>query len=135
MDHLVEYYVQARPLGFWGPVRREALRRGLIADSPPGRKPWFSRDWTPAEADAWTRHDAGAAALSAACYLLVAVGVAGALLLRVWGFIALAASAICAWVMFRMIDPKLRALSAAFEANQARHLARVERATRWEETP
>ena len=30
MDHLVGYYVAARPCGFWGPVRREAIRRGLI---------------------------------------------------------------------------------------------------------
>jgi Na+/proline symporter len=30
MDHLVRYYVQSRPIGFWGPVRREAERRGLI---------------------------------------------------------------------------------------------------------
>jgi hypothetical protein len=30
MDHLVKYYVMARPCGFWGPVRREAIRRGLI---------------------------------------------------------------------------------------------------------
>ncbi len=30
MDHLVRYYVQSRPLGFWGPVRREAERQGLI---------------------------------------------------------------------------------------------------------
>ena len=30
MDHLVRYYVMARPWGCWGPVRREAIRRGLI---------------------------------------------------------------------------------------------------------
>jgi solute:Na+ symporter, SSS family len=30
MDHLVRYYVMARPLGFWDPVRREAVRRGLL---------------------------------------------------------------------------------------------------------
>ena len=30
MDHLVRYYVAARPCGFWGPVRREAIKRGLI---------------------------------------------------------------------------------------------------------
>lgn len=30
MDHLVKYYVMARPLGFWKPVRDEALLRGLI---------------------------------------------------------------------------------------------------------
>ena len=30
MDHLVKYYVQARPIGLWGPVKREAQKRGLI---------------------------------------------------------------------------------------------------------
>ncbi len=30
MDHLVKYYVRARPVGWWGPVRREAERRGLL---------------------------------------------------------------------------------------------------------
>lgn len=30
MEHLVRYYVQSRPVGWWGPVRREAERRGLI---------------------------------------------------------------------------------------------------------
>jgi Na+/proline symporter len=31
MDRLVKIYVQTRPIGFWGPVRREAERRGLLA--------------------------------------------------------------------------------------------------------
>jgi len=30
MDHLVRYYVMSRPLGFWKPIRDEAVRRGLI---------------------------------------------------------------------------------------------------------
>ncbi len=30
MDHLVKYYAQARPIGFWGPVRKEAERRGML---------------------------------------------------------------------------------------------------------
>jgi len=30
MDHLVSYYVMSRPIGFWGPVRKEAIKRGLI---------------------------------------------------------------------------------------------------------
>jgi len=35
LDHLVRYYVMARPLGFWGPIRQEAERRGLI-ETPKG---------------------------------------------------------------------------------------------------
>ncbi len=30
MDHLVKYYVMSRPIGFWGPVKKEAIKRGLI---------------------------------------------------------------------------------------------------------
>jgi len=30
MDNLVKFYVMSRPIGWWGPVRREAERRGLI---------------------------------------------------------------------------------------------------------
>ncbi len=30
MDHLVRYYVMSRPIGFWGPVKKEAIRQGLI---------------------------------------------------------------------------------------------------------
>ncbi len=32
MDHLVKFYVMSRPIGFWGPVKREAIRRGLIKE-------------------------------------------------------------------------------------------------------
>ena len=133
MDHLVEYYVQARPAGWWGPVKAEAIRRGMISDEVVLKKPLFAQDWTPHEADSWSRHDVFAAILSAACYLFIAVGVAGALLLKWWGFAALAGCAITGWLMFKIIDPKLKALSAAFEEAQAGHLARVNRVTRWEE--
>jgi SSS family solute:Na+ symporter len=30
MDILVKFYARVRPFGFWGPVRREAVRRGLV---------------------------------------------------------------------------------------------------------
>ena len=46
---------------------------------------------------------------------------------------ALAVSILCAWLMFRIIDPKLRALSLAFEGDQAHYLDRVNKTTRWEE--
>ena len=135
MEHLVRYYVQARPAGFWGPVRRLAIERGLITEHSSTRRPLFADDWTPEDADEWTRHDYVASALSAACYLLVAVGIAGSLLLAPWGFVALVAAVPCAWAMFRIIDPKLKALSKAFEANQAGYLEDVDRATKWEAAP
>jgi len=34
--------------------------------------------------------------------------------------------------MFRIIDPKLRALSVAFESDQAHYLDRLNKRTRWE---
>jgi solute:Na+ symporter, SSS family len=30
MNHLVKYYVQSRPIGWWGPVKAEAIRQGLL---------------------------------------------------------------------------------------------------------
>ena len=60
---------------------------------------------------------------------------AGSLLLRPWGFLCLLASIICGWLMFRIIDPKLKALSVAFGEQQAGYLERVDQKTRWEEAP
>jgi hypothetical protein len=30
MEVLVKFYAKVRPFGFWGPVRRECVRRGLV---------------------------------------------------------------------------------------------------------
>lgn len=134
MDHLVDYYVQARPAGFWGPVKREAIRRGRIpATESHKAHGLFQKDWTPEEADMWTVHDVAASALSAACYVFVAIGVAGALLMKAWGAVCLVASVVTGWLMFRVIDPKLKAMSVAFGENQADYLERINKKTRWEE--
>ena len=37
MNHLVRYYVQSRPIGWWGPVRLEAEKRGLLKTAPDGQ--------------------------------------------------------------------------------------------------
>ncbi|MBN2207353.1 MAG: sodium:solute symporter [Candidatus Aminicenantes bacterium] len=34
MDRLVKYYVMSRPYGWWKPVHREAVRRGLLPGAP-----------------------------------------------------------------------------------------------------
>ena len=133
MDHLVDYYVQARPAGFWGPVKRQAIERGLVpATESHKAHGLFEKNWTPEEADMWTSHDVVAAALSAACYILVAIGVAGTLMFRPWGYASLLGAMITGGLMFRIIDPKLKAMSVAFEHNQEDYLARVNRKTRWQ---
>jgi Na+/proline symporter len=35
METLVRFYVKVRPFGVWGPVRREAVRRGLVPEKDP----------------------------------------------------------------------------------------------------
>lgn len=93
----------------------------------------FTRSWTADEADCWTWHDLAACVFGVLAFILVTLGVAGALLLQWWGFAALAATAVFTWLTIRVIDPKLRALSAGFEAKQAGFLADVEKQNRWEQ--
>ena len=90
------------------------------------------RDWTAHDADRWTRHDLLACIFSVLAFVLVTVGVAGTLLLQTWGFITLGLSVVFTWLAFKVIDPKLRALSRNFEDRQADYLDAVERRNRWE---
>lgn len=92
----------------------------------------FKTHWTPIEAEEWTSHDVWASVFSILSYFLVTVGLAGALLLQTWGFVTLAAGIVCILLMFRIIDPKLRAISEDFEKKEAQYLARLDRTTRWE---
>ena len=93
----------------------------------------FRQHWTPSDADEWTIHDLIASVLSAASYILVGVGVAGALLLQVWGFIASAVGIVSIVLMYFIIDPKLKALSEAFAERQQEFLEHIDKTTRWEE--
>ena len=92
----------------------------------------FKKDWTPQEADEWTVHDLAASTLGALSFFLVTIGLAGALLLRTWGFVALVGAVVSAVLMFKVIDPKLKALSAAFDERQDGYLEELERKVRWE---
>ena len=61
MDRLVRYYVMTRPLGWWGPVHREAVRRGLIEDDGAGARkrtrPSSAAPGPPSRPSDWTRED------------------------------------------------------------------------------
>lgn len=91
-------------------------------------------DWKPDQADEWGVHDLLACALAVVSYTTIAIGTAGALLLRTWGFVALVVGVISAVLMYVVIDPKLRAMSTAFAERQDEYLRHVERTTRWEQS-
>jgi hypothetical protein len=137
MDHLVRYYVQTRPLGWWEPVRREALRRGLIAPearpSRKGKRPFIRRKWTPEEAESWSREDWIAIVLSPVVYALIIIGVARLLLGLLDGAIVTLGALLGAILLYWVIDPKLRAVSVEYEAKQSKYLAELERSVRWGE--
>jgi Na+/proline symporter len=156
MDHLVRYYLQTRPIGWWGPVHAEAVRRGLIegagvaraeamagsasargAGEDMGRsaasRPLIQRRWTAAEAEEWTREDWIVIALSPLVMAGFMLGVALLLLLQPGGILLTVGALAGTGVMYWVIDPKLRAVSAEYEQRQARYLEELERGVRWEE--
>ena len=163
MDHLVRYYLQTRPLGWWGPVHREAVRRGLIDEgtaaagdgmaaagdgmagsawvgaSGQGRagsarlRPLIKRTWTAAEAEEWTREDWIVIALSPLVMGAFMVGVASLLVLQPGGMLLTTFAVLGSLVIYWVIDPKLRAVSAEYETRQAKYLEELERGVRWEQ--
>ena len=137
MDRLVDYYVMTRPLGWWGPVHDEAVRRGMIEAEAPkqassGRRPLIQRSWTASEAEAWTREDWIAIILSPIVYGLIMFGLVNALLMRWTGVLELIAAFVGMGIIYYVIDPKLRAVSAEYEERQAAYVSRLERGVRWE---
>jgi hypothetical protein len=140
MDHLVRYYLQTRPLGWWGPVHREAVARGLIQEvgqavgGPVSRRPLIKRQWTASEAEEWTREDWIVIGLSPLVMASFMIGVASLLLLQPGGLALTVGAVLGTLVIYWVIDPKLRAVSADYEQRQARYLEELERGVRWEES-
>ena len=139
MDHLIRYYLQTRPLGWWGPVHREAVRRGLIVEqrteAPGGvvaERPFIKRTWTAAEAEEWTREDWIVIALSPIVMASFMLGVAALLLLQPGGLTMTVGAVLGTFLIYWIIDPKLRAVSADYEERQAAYLEDLERGVRWE---
>lgn len=91
------------------------------------------REWTPARAEEWTWEDAAACVFAVLGYLGITVGVALSLLARPLGYAILCGTVVVVVLMHLVIDPKLRAVSAGYEARQAQYLEHLERVVRWEE--
>lgn len=94
---------------------------------------WIKRKWTAQEADRWTKEDYLTFIISPLIYFLLAVGVAFSMLLRWYGWVILGASVILLFIMLRIIDPKLKAISEDYELKQKEYLEDLEKIVRWEE--
>ena len=94
---------------------------------------WIQRKWTPQEADEWKKEDWIAIVLSTLSYIALTIGIALSLLLLTIGFIVLGLGIIFTFLLFYVIDPKLKAISSSYEEKQKAYLESLERIQRWEE--
>lgn len=95
---------------------------------------WIRTEWTPHDADEWTKEDWIAIVLSSLAYVGLTVGVGLSLLLLWEGYVVLALGIVCTIAMFAVIDPKLKTISSGYEKKQKEYLESLERIIRWEET-
>jgi len=138
MDRLVGFYMMTRPLGWWGPVRREAVRRGLIDEqsthtSASDGRPLIRRTWTAEQAGEWTREDWIVIVLSPLVFAFTLFGLTKLLLLQISGLWLVLAAIAGVAAIYWVIDPKLRAVSEEFETTQAKYLEELERSVRWDD--
>ena len=94
---------------------------------------FIKRKWTPHEADEWTKEDWIAIVISPFSYIFICMGLAMSLFLLPLGFLLLGIGIVITFFMFFVIDPKLRAISSAYEKKQREYLKELEKIQRWEE--
>jgi hypothetical protein len=116
-----------------GVGRGEGMAGSAGGEGPASSRPLVKRTWTAEEAEEWTREDWIVIVLSPMVMAFFMVGVASLLLLRPGGILLTAAALFGSGLIYWVIDPKLRAVSAEYEQRQARYLAELERGVRWEE--
>ena len=93
---------------------------------------FIKRNWTPAEADHWTKEDWITIIISSCTYVLLTIGTGLSLLLLPIGFITLGIGIILTIIMHWIIDPKLKVISNEYEKKQHDYLEQLEKNVRWE---
>jgi hypothetical protein len=94
---------------------------------------FIKRQWTPKEAEEWTREDTIAVIISPLIYVLLMIGVALSVLLIPIGYVILAAGVILLLVLLWIINPKLSAVSEGYEKKQKEYIDELERKVKWED--
>ena len=93
----------------------------------------IKKDWSSEAADSWTKEDLFAVILSVLSFFMVFIGTCYAFLLQSIGFIFLGIGAVLTFLTFRIINPKLNAVSADYEKKQKKYLENLEKIIKWEE--
>jgi len=91
------------------------------------------KEWTPDEAEKWTKEDTIAVILSPLVYIMLMIGTALSMLLITAGFVILAVGILTLIVMVRAINPKLTVVSRDYEEKQKQYLEELEKKIKWED--
>ncbi|NCQ35704.1 hypothetical protein GW813_11680 [bacterium] len=91
------------------------------------------RRWTAEQADAWTREDWLVVVLSPLSMAALMLGVVQSLLLQAGGIAMLVAAVCLIFLIYWIIDPKLRSISQEYESRQAAYVEQLERRLRWQD--
>lgn len=94
---------------------------------------FIRRQWTPREADEWTKEDTIAVVISPLIYIMLMLGTALAVMLQWIGFVVLGAGVALLLFLFYVINPKLSAISDEYEKKQKHYIEELERQVKWEE--
>ena len=94
---------------------------------------FIRREWTPREAEEWTKEDTITIILSPLVYVLLTLGTAFSLLLMTEGYLMLGAGIVLGLLMVYIINPKLKVVSTEYEKKQQEYLDDLEKHVKWED--
>ena len=94
---------------------------------------FIRRQWTPKDAENWTKEDTITVIISPLIYVALMIGMVLSLLLIPAGFVILAAGILLLLFMIYVINPKLSAVSEEYERKQKNYLEDLDKKIKWED--